>query len=123
MPNPAPFEPVAGLLERTLDIKHVYGEPIVRGDMTVIPVAKVTYGFGAGGGEGRRRRPRQDADGAESGTPEGQGSGGGGGARMTPVGVLELHPDGTRYLPFSPLAPLLGAAAVGLAVGWLLGRR
>jgi uncharacterized spore protein YtfJ len=120
--NTAPFEPVAGLLERTLDIKHVYGEPIVRGDTTVIPVAKVAYGFGAGGGEGRRRHRRPGAE-SEGGTPEGQGEGGGGGVRMTPVGVLELRPDATRYLPFNPLAPLLGAAAVGLIAGWLLGRR
>jgi uncharacterized spore protein YtfJ len=123
MSNTAPFEPVAGLLERTLDIKHVYGEPIVRGDTTVIPVAKVAYGFGAGGGEGRRRHRLPGAESVEGGTPEGQGQGGGGGVRMTPVGVLELRPDATRYLPFNPLAPLFGAAAAGLIAGWLLGRR
>ena len=123
MPNPAPFEPVAGLIERTLDIKHVYGEPIVRGDVTVIPVAKVAYGFGAGGGEGRRRRGRESLETDQGDAPHGQGGGGGGGVRMTPAGVLELGPDGTRYLPFNPLAPLLGAAAIGLVLGWLLGRK
>ena len=39
--NPAPLEPIAILIERSLNIRHVYGEPIQRGDTTVIPVAQV----------------------------------------------------------------------------------
>ena len=120
--TPAPFEPIAALIERSLNIKHVYGEPIQRGDTTVIPVAQVMYGFGAGGGEGRRRRgngtPSDDARG-----PEGQGSGGGGGLRMTPAGALELGPRGTRFVPFRQIQPLLGAGAVGLLLGLLIARR
>jgi len=120
--NPAPLEPIATLIERSLNIRHVYGEPIQRGDTTVIPVAQVMYGFGAGAGEGRRRRgngtPSDDARG-----PEGQGSGGGGGLRMTPAGALELGPRGTRFVPFRQIQPLLGAAVVGLVLGWMIGRR
>jgi uncharacterized spore protein YtfJ len=120
--TPAPFEPIAALIERSLNIRHVYGEPIQRGDTTVIPVAQVMFGFGAGGGEGRRRRsngtPSDDAR-----EPEGQGSGGGGGLRMAPAGALEVGPRGTRFVPFLRIEPLLGAAAVGLALGWLIGRR
>ena len=48
-----PFEPIAEVFERNLSIRHVYAEPVQHGDTTVIPVAKVAYGFGAGGG----RRP------------------------------------------------------------------
>ena len=54
MSSPAPFEPIAELLERSLSIRHVYGEPVQHGDTTVIPVARVVYGFGAGGGRGPR---------------------------------------------------------------------
>src|SRR3954462_15690884 len=95
--TPAPFEPIAALIERSLNIKHVYGEPIQRGDTTVIPVAQVMYGFGAGGGRRRRGNgtPADDPRG-----PEGQGSGGGGGLRITPAGALELGPRGTRFVPF-----------------------
>ena len=46
MSSPAPFEPIADLLERSLSIRHVYGEPVRRGDTIVIPVAQVAYGFG-----------------------------------------------------------------------------
>ena len=78
MSSPAPFEPIAALLERSLNIKHVYGEPVQHGDTTVIPVAQVAYGFGAGGGRGggspdrtnRRRatlaRPRRRAPAVEA---------------------------------------------------------
>jgi uncharacterized spore protein YtfJ len=125
MPGPAPFEPIAALLERSLSIRHVYGEPVQHGDTTVIPVAKVAYGFGAGGGQGRRPAKKSaDATGTPApDTPSGEGAGGGGGVRMTPVGALEVGPHGTRFVQFQPLVPLLSAGAAGLVVGWLLGRR
>jgi len=126
MSTPAPFAPVAELLERTVNIRHVYGEPVRHGDTTVIPVAKVVYGFGAGGGRapGRLRNPRShESPPDHDARPEGEGSGGGGGVRMTPVGALEIGAQGTRFVHFHPLTPWLGAGALGLAVGWLLGRR
>ena len=121
MPSAVPFEPIATLIERSLNIKHVYGEPIQRGDTTIVPVAQVMYGFGAGGGEGRRRRPGEGVN--EDGRPEGQGSGGGGGLRLTPAGALEIGPRGTRFIPFQPVRALLGAAAIGVVIGWIIGRR
>jgi uncharacterized spore protein YtfJ len=92
----------------------------------VIPVAQVAYGFGAGGGNrpGHNRRSGSAESPSDSGTQlEAQGAGGGGGVRMTPVGALEIGPKGTRFIRFHPLTPWLGAGGLGLAVGWLLGRR
>jgi uncharacterized spore protein YtfJ len=126
MSNPAPFAPIAELLERSLSIRHVYGEPVQRGDTTVIPVAKVAYGFGAGGGRGPGRgRPHAIAEGVadEPGRTDAQGAGGGGGVRMTPVGALEIGPQGTRFVHFHRVPPLLGAAALGVLLGWVLARR
>ena len=42
---------------------------------------------------------------------------------MTPVGALEIGPQGTRFVHFHSLTPWLGAGALGLVVGWLLARR
>jgi hypothetical protein len=42
---------------------------------------------------------------------------------MTPVGALEIGPEGTRFIHFHPLLPLLGAGAAGMVAGWLLARR
>jgi uncharacterized spore protein YtfJ len=126
MSSPAPFESVADVIQRSLSIRHVYGEPIQHGAMTVIPVAKVAFGFGAGGGRGRghgRAGAAADAAAGEATRQDAQGAGGGGGVRMTPVGVLEVGPEGTRFIRFNPVAPWLGAAAIGLALGWLIARR
>jgi uncharacterized spore protein YtfJ len=124
--SPAPFASIAELLERSLGIRHVYGEPVQRGDTTVIPVAKVAYGFGAGGGKGPGHGRKGALDESTSGKEphtDAQGAGGGGVVRMTPVGALEISPQGTRFVRLHPVAPWLGAAALGLVVGWLLARR
>ena len=127
MSSPAPFGPIAELFERSLSIRHVYGEPVHHNETTVIPVAQVAYGFGAGGGRGPNRALTHTSDDGSPNTTDrlsdAQGAGGGGGVRLTPVGVLEIGPQGTRFIHFHPLRAWLGAAAIGVAVGWLLARR
>jgi uncharacterized spore protein YtfJ len=119
-----PFEPIAEVFERNLSVRHVYAEPVHHGDTTVIPVAKVAYGFGAGGG----RRPASRSEGTRGSTAkaagaEAQGGGGGGGARLTPIGALEVGPRGTRFIRYNQLSHLAGAFAVGLGVGVLAASR
>ena len=119
-----PFEPIAEVFERNLSVRHVYAEPVHHGDTTVIPVAKVAYGFGAGGG--RRPVPRSGgmaASTAEAAGAEAQGGGGGGGARLTPIGALEVGPRGTRFIRYNELSRLAGAFALGLGAGVLLASR
>jgi uncharacterized spore protein YtfJ len=125
MSSPAPFAPIAELLERSVSIRHVYGEAVHHGDTTVIPVASVAYGFGAGGGRGpgRQKRVTGNAPPDLAERADAEGAGGGGGVRMTPAGVLEIGPQGTRFIRFHPIAPLLGIGAIGLMIGWLFGRR
>ncbi len=125
MSNPAPFAPIAELLERSLGIRHVYGEPVHQGEITVIPVAQVAFGFGAGGGSGpgRRWNGGTDANPPNGAPHEGEGAGGGGGVRMTPVGLIEIGPEGTRFIQFHPLRRWLAAGAVGLVAGLLIARR
>jgi uncharacterized spore protein YtfJ len=119
-----PFEPIAEVFERNLSVRHVYAEPVHHGDTTVIPVAKVAYGFGAGAG--RRPAPRlgeMASSTAEAAGAEAQGGGGGGGARLTPIGALEIGPHGTRFIRYNELPRLAGAFALGLGVGVLLASR
>jgi len=126
MSSPAPFGPIAELLERSLHHRPVYGEPVHHGDTTVIPVAQVAYAFGAGGGRGpggTRKNESDDSPPDMDTSSKAQGAGGGGGVRMTPMGALEIGPQGTRFIHFHPLTPWLGAGAVGLVVGWLIARR
>jgi uncharacterized spore protein YtfJ len=123
MSTTVPFEPVSSFFERNLSIRHVYGEPVHHGETTIIPVAKVTYGFGAGGGlrPGQGKTPAEDGH-PDSG-PEARGGGGGGGARLSPIGALEIGPWGTRFIRYDELPRLLTALAFGLVIGWAVSPR
>ena len=95
-------------------VKTVYGEPIVSGDKTVIPVARIGWGFGGGMGRNGKRSP--DGNGNE-------GGGGGGGMAAVPVGVVEISPQSTRFIRFSETRRLAGALVFGILLGMWIGRR
>ncbi|MFN7995140.1 MAG: spore germination protein GerW family protein [Bryobacteraceae bacterium] len=89
-------------------VKNVFGEPVTAGQRTVIPIARVSFAFGGGGG------PKPD-DATKT------GGGGGGRVSATPFGVLEITPEGTRFIGFSE-RQMAAALAVGFAIGWIAGR-
>jgi len=62
-------------LSSRAQVKSVFGDPVVAGEKTIIPVAKIGYGFGAGAGTG----------GVGDTRAKGEGGGGGGGVRAVPV--------------------------------------
>lgn len=98
----------------------IFGAPVTRDGVTVIPVARVIGGFGAAsGGAGKKETDEQ--------TRGGPGIGGGGGFMVSPVGMIEIRPEGAR---FRRLEQPLGAwADVGELVlfmvrrGWSMLRR
>jgi uncharacterized spore protein YtfJ len=98
-------------------VKAVFGEPIQAAGKTIIPVAKVSYGFGGGFGAGRPRNPE------ETGRPKSEGGGGGGGVRAFPAGALEITPGNTRFIPFTDPRWLVAAFTVGAFAGRLFFRR
>lgn len=116
----------ATLLERLADrlggnasVRAVFGEPLISGGVTVIPVARVAFGFGGGAGSGTGRRPGHDGGGARPGSAgagEGGGGGGGGGAEARPLGFIEIRDGTARYRPIRDpwtdvAAPLMAIAA------------
>lgn len=82
--------------------KAAFGDPVERGDVTVIPVARVRWGFGGGGGAG----------------PEGSGSGGGGGVGADPIGYIEVTSSGATFrpIPRSIGAPEIVGGAIATAI-------
>jgi uncharacterized spore protein YtfJ len=95
-------------------VKSVFGEPIHAHGKTVVPVAKVAYGFGGGFGSGKN---------AAQPDRQGEGGGGGGGVRAFPAGVLEISEAGTRFVPFADPKVLAGAFVAGaLATALLFAR-
>ena len=90
-----------------------FGEPIERGEITVVPVARTRWLFGAGAGSG-------PVKGAEEG-PLSVGSGGGGWAVDDPVGYLEIRPSGAGFRPVSvPYPSPLFLLAAGVAAALVL---
>jgi uncharacterized spore protein YtfJ len=130
--------PVDGFVERMAErigakatVKAVFGDPIERDGITVIPVAKVRYGFGGGSGSGpvavgpgisaAETLADETTDAASgNGMTGGSGSGGGGGMTAEPVGYLEIGPDGASFIPITPTMPspgfLLAAGATAALV-------
>jgi uncharacterized spore protein YtfJ len=111
-------ETLDALAERlqTTGVRTVFGEPVSAEGRTIIPVARVAYGFGGGGGLSRNQAP-------DSRGPDGEGGGGGGGAHAVPAGVVEITAEGTRFLRFDDWRPLAAAAFVGFTLGVVLSKR
>jgi len=61
----------------------IFGDPVERDGLTVIPVASALWGFG--GGVGQRKHA--------------EGGGGGGGMQITPVGFIELKNGAAEFRP------------------------
>jgi uncharacterized spore protein YtfJ len=86
----------------------VFGEPIKRGETTVVPVARVRWAVGGGSGS---------AIGGPEETVTGGGSGGGGGMTAEPIGYLEIGPSGAMFEPIGPRFPSAGQILVsGIAI-------
>jgi uncharacterized spore protein YtfJ len=108
---PARSEMVTELLDRIgaavgqkAQVSTIFGEPVEREHVTVIPVAKARFGFGGGGGSGARGQGEQ-----------GSGGGGGGGAVVSPVGYIEVrddHAEFKRILTRTDVVALASAASV-----------
>ena len=78
---------VPAKLQGTYDaitVRRVYGDPIERDEVLIIPAAAVKGGLGYGGGN--------DGDGA-------QGGGGGSGVSARPVGVYRISDGNVTWVP------------------------
>src|SRR5258708_37763800 len=95
---------------RSAGVRSVYGEAITAHGKTIIPVARVSYGFGGGSG----RKPG-DASPAE-------GEGGGGGLYAAPLGVLEVSDAGTQFIGLNENRKLAAAALAGFCLGAFFAR-
>lgn len=69
------IERVLGELNKIVQTRTVIGEPVVAGDVTLIPVSKISLGFAAGSG-------KSDTEGT------------GGGATVEPIGFVVIDANG-----------------------------
>lgn len=122
MANETLIERLSSDLGQAATVRNVFGDPIQAGDKTLIPVAKISYGFGGGQGHGSGKRSgaaepeRNDQPG---------GAGGGGGLHACAKGVFEITPTGTRFVPAGSWRPFLAGVVLGCILRHLFfsGRR
>jgi uncharacterized spore protein YtfJ len=84
----------------------VFGAPVERDGVTVVPVAVARFGIGAGSG-------------ADPGKGQ-EGEGGGGGGMVAPLGYIELKGGRSRFVPVihpaRMLALILGAGIAAFVI-------
>ena len=79
-------------IREMVDVNNVIGEPIVVGDVSIIPVSKVSVGFGGGGSDFVSKNPNKQEN------PFGGGVGGG--VKVTPICFLIVNKEGNvRMMP------------------------
>ena len=85
-----------------LTIRRVFGDPIEREGVLVVPVAKVMGGAGSGAGE--------------------EGGGGGWGGAATPAGVYVIDGKDVRWQPALDLNRVILGGQIAFVVGLLVAR-
>jgi uncharacterized spore protein YtfJ len=103
------IERLAEIIPLHASAKQVYADPVERDGTTIIPVARVQWGFGAGG----------------LGRGLGERGGGGGGVRAKATGYIELRDGVSRYRPIvdaGSIGALAAAGIAGLLVGLMIAR-
>ena len=94
--------PIGDLMSTTMqkiremvDVNTIVGKPIEAGDVTIIPVSKVSFGFASGGSDFTTKNQKPDADNAF-------GGGSGAGVNIMPIAFLIVKGDTVRMLPITP---------------------
>ena len=107
---PAFYRSFAEHLEASAHVKTIFGEPINTETKTIVPVAKIAYGFGGGPAKGDPEKGPVET------------AGGGGGIAATPLGVIEVTNEKTRFIPTNEFDWQAGLAlfSLGFLLAWNL---
>jgi uncharacterized spore protein YtfJ len=113
---------LADRIERTANVRAVFGEPVGSGQDMLIPVARVSVRGGGGGGS-------DESAGSDEPGRKGRGRGMGFGLNVVtvPVGYIKQTDDGAVFVPVIDMSRVvviaLGVLAMGLFVGSKLWRK
>jgi uncharacterized spore protein YtfJ len=98
------IQELAQKLGTSANASTIYGEPVERDGVTVIPAAKAMYGFGGGSG-------------SKAGE---EGTGGGGGVAIKPVGYIEIKDGNTKFKSIPDPERVVKIIAVGGVMAFLI---
>lgn len=86
----AKLEATISQIKSVVDVNTIIGQPIVVGNITILPVSKVTYGFGSGGSDLPNKTNKELFAG-----------GGGAGVSLQPLAFLIIQDSGVRIIEIS----------------------
>lgn len=96
-----------GQVHERATVRTVFGDPFQVDGRTIIPVARVQYGFGFGAGRSSEKEKEEQES--------GEGGGGGAGVSIRPVAVLEISGQDTKVKPIIDVTQLALAGMVLVA--------
>lgn len=108
------------LLANAAGAEVSFGQPVKVGDLHIIPVAKVAFGFGGGGGNSGKKTKKDAKDVVEPSpeptdppdTESNYGGGGGGGVKTDPIGIYTIKGEVVKFHPVIGVKEMLGALAL-----------
>ncbi len=85
------LESTIAKIRQMVDANSVVGEPITAGDVTIVPISKISIGFGGGGSDfvSKNANTKENPFGGGVGT----------GVKVTPVAFLVIKEGSVRMLP------------------------
>lgn len=124
------FKQMRDAVQKGGGVKFSFGNPMSVGDISIIPVARVSFGFGGGGGGGKLpnfKKKKQseileENTEAESAEPTDFGGGGGGGVRTEPVGIYAIKDGRVKYYPVITLREMVGIFGFALLLLFRIGK-
>ena len=87
---PNMLESTMAKIREMVDANSVVGEAITVGDVTIVPISKISIGFGGGGTDFATKN---------TSAQENFGGGVGAGVKVTPVAFIIIKDDSVRMLP------------------------
>lgn len=110
-----------GSLPEKVGASTCFGTPVERDGHTLIPVARVSFGYGLGFGRGSGPQAGYSGNGTK-GEGEGEGGGGGGGGSSAPVAVIDISQGRVEVQPITdPTRIALTSMTVGAWIAfWAL---
>ena len=88
---PNMLENTMAKIREMVDANSVVGEAITAGDVTIVPISKISIGFGGGGSEFPTKNP--------AGQDYPFGGGVGAGVKVTPIAFMVIKDGSVRMLP------------------------
>lgn len=94
--------PIGDLMSTTMqkiremvDVNTIIGTPIQAGEVTIIPVSKVSFGFASGGSDFTTKSQKPEADNSFGGAS-------GAGVNIMPIAFVIVKGDVVRLMPIAP---------------------